>query len=90
MVKQTWPTLSSLPYRHGVTHVNVQEAKTRLSQLLAAAERGEEVVIARGGRPVARLVPVDEPAPRPVGFVAGSVPETFFEPLPDDELARWE
>ncbi len=73
-----------------MTHVNVQEAKTRLSQLLAAAERGEEVVIARGGRPMARLVPVDEPAPRPVGFVAGAVPEFHSEPLPDDELARWE
>ena len=73
-----------------MTHVNVQEAKTRLSQLVAPAERGEEVVIARGGRPVVRLVPVDEPAPRPVGFVAGSVPVAFSEPLPDDELARWE
>ena len=73
-----------------MNHVNVQEAKTRLSQLLAAAERGEEVVIARGGRPVARLVPVDEPAPRPVGFVTGAVPESLSEPLPDDELARWE
>lgn len=70
--------------------VNVQEAKTRLSQLLADAERGEEVVIARNGRPVARLVPVADPPPREVGFVSGSVPETFFEPLPDDELRRWE
>ncbi|MEQ3550812.1 type II toxin-antitoxin system prevent-host-death family antitoxin [Pseudonocardia nematodicida] len=70
--------------------VNVQEAKTRLSQLLAAAERGEEVVIARDGHPVARLVPTGEPAPRRVGFVAGSVPDSFFDPLPDDELARWE
>jgi prevent-host-death family protein len=73
-----------------MTRVNVQEAKTRLSQLLAAAERGEEVVIARGGRPVVRLVPVEEPGLRPVGFVAGSVPDAFGDPLPDDELARWE
>ena len=73
-----------------MTYVNVQDAKTRLSQLLAAAERGEEVVIARGGRPVVRLVPVDEPAPRPVGFVAGQLPEAFFEPPPDGELARWD
>ena len=72
-----------------MTHVNVQEAKTTLSQLLAAAERGEEVVIARGGRPVVRLVPVDEPAPRPVGFLVGSVSDASFEPLPVDELARW-
>jgi prevent-host-death family protein len=73
-----------------VTRVNVQDAKTRLSQLLAAAERGEEVVIARGGRPVVRLVPVEEPGPRPVGFVAGSVPDSFSDPLPGDELDRWE
>lgn len=70
--------------------MDVHEAETLLSQLVAAAERGEEVVIARGGRPVVRLVRVDVPAPRPVGFVAGSVPEVFSEPLPDDELARWE
>jgi prevent-host-death family protein len=86
----TWSGRSVAPYVGGMTHVDVQEAKTRLSQLLAAAERGEEVVIARGGRPVVRLVPVGDPQPRPVGFVAGAVPETFFEPLPDDELARWE
>lgn len=70
--------------------VNVQEAKTRLSQLLAASERGEEIVIARDGTPVARLVPVNEPEARPVGFVAGAVTGAFFEPLPEDELARWE
>ena len=70
--------------------VNVQEAKTRLSQILAAAEHGEEVVIARDGKPVARLVPVVEPPPREVGFVSGTVPDSFFEPLPDDELQRWE
>ena len=70
--------------------VNVQEAKTRLSQILAEAERGEEVVIARDGKPVARLVPVTQPPPREVGFVGGSVPDSFFEPLPEGELQRWE
>jgi prevent-host-death family protein len=70
--------------------LNVQEAKTRLSQLLAAAERGEDVVIARDGTPVARLVPVEPPAARPVGFVPGTVPDTFFEPLPESELELWE
>jgi prevent-host-death family protein len=70
--------------------VNVQEAKTRLSQILAAAEGGEDVVIARDGKPVVRLVPVAAPAPREVGFVTGSVPDSFFEPLPDDELTAWE
>jgi len=76
-------------YTSTMTQVNVQEAKTRLSQLLQAAERGEEVVIARDGNPIARLVPVSAPPPRPVGFVPGTVPDAFFEPLPDDELQRW-
>ena len=71
------------------TQLNVQDAKTRLSQLLARVERGEDVVIARDGTPVARLVPVRAVPERPVGFVAGSVPALFFEPLPDDELDLW-
>jgi len=70
--------------------VNVQEAKTRLSQLLAQTERGEDVVIARDGKPIARLVPVQAVSRRPLGFVAGSVTDAFFEPLPNDELAAWE
>ena len=69
--------------------INVQEAKTRLSQILARAEQGEEVVIARDGKPVVRLVPVQAVPERPVGFVAGSVPASFFEPLPADELDAW-
>lgn len=68
----------------------MQYAKTHLSALLAAVERGEEFVIARGDHPAARLVPM-EPAPRrELGFVAYSVPDDFFEALPDEELAAWE
>lgn len=70
--------------------VNVQEAKTRLSQILAQAENGEDIVIARDGTPIVRLVPLTSPPPRPVGFVAGSVSQEFFAPLPVDELALWE
>ncbi len=74
-----------------IAPVNVQDAKTRLSELLVRVERGEEIVIARAGRPIARLVPVAEPARRPLGFVPGGpIPETFFEPLSDAELAVWE
>ena len=68
--------------------VNVQHAKTHLSQLLAQVEAGEEVVIARRGKPVATLAAA-HPAPRPMGFVEGSVPDSFFDPLPQDELDRW-
>lgn len=72
------------------TQLNVQEAKTRLSQVLAQVEAGEEVIIARGGTPVVRLVPVAGAPPRPVGFVEGTVGDSIFDPLPDDELERWE
>lgn len=69
--------------------VNVQEAKTRLSQILAQAESGEDVVIARDGTPIVRLVPVAAPPPRELGFLSGTVPESFFDPLPEDELEQW-
>ena len=52
-----------------MTQVNVQEAKTRLSDLLLRTEQGEDIVIARAGRPVARLVPVEQPAPRTFGVM---------------------
>lgn len=70
--------------------MKVQQAKTHLSALLAEVEVGGEVVIERGNVPVARLVPITPPGPRPMGFVAYRVPDSFFEPLPDDELAAWE
>ncbi|WP_163542985.1 type II toxin-antitoxin system Phd/YefM family antitoxin [Occultella kanbiaonis] len=71
-------------------YVKVQYAKTHLSALIASVERGEEVIIARGDQPVARLVPIKDRADRDLGFVAYPVPDEFFEPLPDEELAAWE
>ncbi len=69
--------------------VNVQEAKTRLSELLKQVEAGEQVVIARAGRPIAELRPVER-----VDLVFGGfdveVGEAFSEALPADELAAWE
>ncbi len=70
--------------------VNVQEAKTRLSELLARAELGEEIVIARAGVPVVRLQLVDGKPRRTFGAMRLEVPDDFDEPLPDDELAAWE
>lgn len=70
--------------------VKVAEAKTRLSALLTAVEAGEEFVIARGDRPVARLVPLRSSGRRELGFVPLHVPDGFDDPLPDDELAAWE
>jgi prevent-host-death family protein len=68
--------------------VEVEEAATRLPELVTRVERGEEVVITRAGVPVAAVVPVH--APRRPGRAAMSVPADFDEPLPDDELDRWE
>ena len=70
--------------------VNVHEAKTQLSQLIARVEAGEEVVIARRGRPVVRLAPVEAPGRREVGFLPYTLPDSFWDPLPEEELARWE
>ncbi|WP_439565070.1 type II toxin-antitoxin system Phd/YefM family antitoxin [Microcella sp.] len=71
--------------------VNVHEAKTRLSELLARVERGDEIVIARGGRPIARLVAFEPSTVRELGFLPGlDTPESFFDPLPETELAAWE
>jgi len=76
--------------RRNVKTVSVQYAKTHLSALLASVELGEEVVIARGDHPVARLVPHDALDERELGFVAHDVPDAFLDDLPDDELAAWE
>ena len=64
---------------------NVHEAKTHLSRLLEQAEAGEEVVIARGGRPVVRLQPVSLPGRRVPGIDRGRVVihHDFDEPLPE-------
>lgn len=70
--------------------VNVHEAKTQLSKLLERAHAGEEVVIAKSGKPYARLVPLAAPARRLPGLLAGAITEDLFAPLPEDELEAWE
>jgi prevent-host-death family protein len=68
-----------------VDTVNLYEAKTRLSQLVERAAEGEEIIIAKAGRPLARLVPLaHRTGPRPLGLLAGEVrvgPD-FDDPLP--------
>ena len=72
--------------------VNVHEAKTHLSRLLAKAEAGEDIVIARNGTPVARIVPVKRQGRRQFGSMKGRIKfdDSFFDPLPEEELAAWE
>ena len=75
-----------------MTIVNVHQAKTQLSRLLAQVEAGEEVMIARRGEPVARLVACKSRSKRQPDVLKGKVvvPEDFFEPLPEEELKGWE
>ena len=73
--------------------VNIHQAKTHFSRLLQRVAAGEEVVIARAGVPVARLVAVEPQMSkvRPLGFARGEVwvADDFDAPLPDDMLAEF-
>lgn len=76
-----------------MTVINVYDARAKLSRLIDRALAGEEIVIARNGRPAVRLVPVGEALPsRKPGAFKGmfEVPDSFFEPLPDDVLDAFE
>jgi prevent-host-death family protein len=70
--------------------VNVHEAKTKLSALLERAHRGEEIIVAKAGKPYARLVPLEPPQERTPGRYTEEIPDSFFEPLPEEELEEWE
>lgn len=69
---------------------NVHEAKSHLSRLLERVMSGEEILIAKRGKVIARLCPLEEPTARAPGLLAGRVDDAFFEPLPEEELAEWE
>ena len=76
--------------------VNVHEAKTHFSKLLTRAHGGEEIILAKAGKPYARLVPIEAapklPDRKPGGLrIIGDIPDSvWFDPLPDDELDLWE
>ena len=73
--------------------VNIHEAKTHLSRLLEQVANGDEVIIAKAGKPVARLVPLDAaPKKRRLGLLKGKlqVPDDFDAPLTDPDLALFE
>ena len=77
--------------------VNVHEAKTHFSKLLDRAHAGEEIILAKAGRPYAKLVPFIEAAKPPArkpGRLKGIIPpipdSVWFDPLPEEELRLWE
>lgn len=71
--------------------INIHEAKTQMSKLVDRAQSGEEFIIAKAGKPVARLVPLGK-VKRKLGILNGKiqVPDNFNEPLPEEVLAGFE
>jgi len=77
----------------GVQMVNIYEAKTQLSKLVDLAAEGTDIVIARAGRPVARLTSLDNGKPKyRLGLLEGKgwIADDFDAPLPDEILAQFE
>lgn len=75
--------------------VKIHEAKTQLSRLIARAEAGEEIIIARDDKPVVKLTPVASARKKRIpGLMKGKWPNLpdslFFDPLPEEELRAWE
>lgn len=71
--------------------VNVHEAKTYLSRLLGQAHAGQAIILAKAGKPYARLVPLaPSPGRRQAGGFAARLRDAFFEPLSEGERAAWE
>jgi prevent-host-death family protein len=77
--------------------VTIHQAKTNLSRLIERARAGEEIIIAKGGEPVARLEPFKKRPPDRRGLAGimkkkwPDLPDAFFfEPLPEEEMKAWE
>ncbi|MDP1651793.1 MAG: type II toxin-antitoxin system Phd/YefM family antitoxin [Rhodocyclaceae bacterium] len=71
--------------------VNVHDAKTHFSRLLDQAHAGQEIILAKAGKPYARLVPLSPgKGKRQSGRLKGRVGPEFFDPLPQSELDAWE
>ncbi|MGD0960817.1 MAG: type II toxin-antitoxin system Phd/YefM family antitoxin [Methylomonas sp.] len=73
--------------------INIHQAKTQLSKLVEEAAQGEEIIIAKAGKPIAKLVPLDkiESKPRTPGSMKGQIllAEDFDKPMSEEELALW-
>ena len=77
-----------------MTVFTIHKAKTELSKLIQKAVAGEEIVIARGNTPLVKLTPIGDGKPKSRGWGAWKgkieIPDSFFDPLPEEELEAWE
>ena len=85
--------LNLVESRYCVHQINIHEAKTQLSKLVEIASQGEEIIIAKAGKPVARLMPLENRAAmsRKPGALKGKIrlAKDFDEPMTEEELAQW-
>jgi prevent-host-death family protein len=74
-----------------VTEVNIHEAKTHLSRLLARVAQGEEIIIAKAGKPVAKLVKIETKRKRVLGLATGTIKFTpgWDAPMTDEEFEEF-
>ena len=70
--------------------VTIEEAQSKLLDLIHTLQPHEEIIITENNQPVARLLPVEERLSRVPGIAQGKVTDAFFEPLPEEELKAWE
>jgi prevent-host-death family protein len=71
--------------------MNLYDAKAHLSRLIDRAAAGKDILIARAGKPIVRLVPVEDALPRQPGLLKGlAIPDALFAPMTADELEDWE
>ncbi len=84
--------VNDLVYRNSMAEVGIHEAKTHLSRLLRRVAAGEEIIIARAGKPVARLLPVNKRKIRKLGQDRGlfKLPDDFDSPLPEEILQHFQ
>jgi prevent-host-death family protein len=93
VISQTWLTQLLTGFAGVNEYVNIHQAKTGLSKLIDRVESGEEIVIARGGKPAAKLVPLTTSrGRRGLALLDGKfpIPEAFNAPLPNSVIREFE
>ena len=69
--------------------VNILDIQTKFNELLSSVIRGDNVILTYHGKPIAKLETFAHKNTRLLGFVEGSLPDSFFDPLPESEIQAW-